>query len=70
MSKMKVEFKAKIDYDKYGGKYIALLDDEVIVASGEDVRKVWEEATKKYPSRDISLMHVSRPQLMILVTCK
>ncbi len=67
---MKVEFKAKIDYDKYGGKYIALLDNEIIVNSGEDVKKVWEDATKAYPKRKISLMHVPRPEMMILVVCK
>lgn len=67
---MKVEFKAQIDYDKYGGKYIALLDNETIVSSGEDVKEVWEEAKKEYPGRDISLMHVSKPQLMILIACK
>ncbi len=63
---MKVEFKVKIDYDKYAGKYIAILDDETIVGSGEDVKKVWEDAKNKYRKRDISLMKVSRPELMIL----
>ncbi|MBI2084044.1 MAG: hypothetical protein HYT70_00280 [Candidatus Aenigmarchaeota archaeon] len=66
---MKVEFKAKIDYEKYGGKYIAILDNETIVGGGEDVKEVWEEARKKYPDGKISLMKVSRPQLMILI-CK
>ena len=67
---MKVEFKATIDYDKYGGKYIALLDNEAIVSSGEDVRKVWEEAKKLYPGRKISLMHVRKPGLYVLIACK
>lgn len=67
---MKVEFKAKIDYDKYGGKYIALLDNETIVSSGEDVKQVWEEAKKTYPDRKISLMHVRKPGLYVLIGCK
>lgn len=67
---MKVEFKAQIDYDKYGGKYIAILDNETIISSGENAKDVWEEAKKKYPDRDISLMKVSLPELMILMTCK
>ena len=67
---MKVEFKAKIDYDKYGGKYIALLDNETIVASGENVREVWKEATTTYPDKKISLMKVPKPGLYVLIACK
>jgi len=66
---MKVEFKATIDYKKYGGKHIALLDNETIVASGEDLKKVWEEA-KKYPSERISFMKVPKGELMILISCR
>lgn len=62
---MKIEFKAEIDYEKYGGKYIALLDNETIVSSGEDVKKVWEEAKRKYPDRKISLMNVRKPGLYV-----
>lgn len=67
---MKVEFKVDIDYEKYGGKHIAILDNEVIVASGEDVKKVWEEAKRNYPNRKISLMKVMKPGLYILIACK
>lgn len=67
---MKVEFKVNIDYDKYGGKHIAILDNETIVANGKDFKKVWEEATKKYPSGRISFMKVPKAELMILVSCR
>lgn len=67
---MKVEFKVNIDYDKYGGKHIAILDNETIVGSGEDFKKVWEEAKNNYPDRDISFMYVRKPGLYILIACK
>lgn len=67
---MKVEFKINIDYDRYGGKYIALLDNKTIVTSGGDVKEVWEKAKKKYPDRKISLMKVPRPEIMILIACE
>ena len=67
---MKVEFKVNIDYDKYGGKHIAILDNKTIVASGEDFKKVWGEAKKNYPNRKISFMKVPKPELMILIICK
>lgn len=62
---MKVEFKVDIDYEKYGGKHIAILDNETIVASGEDFKKVWEEAKNKYPEGRISFMHVRKSELCI-----
>jgi len=67
---MKVEFKVNIDYEKYGGKHIAILDNEAIVASGEDFKKVWEEAKSKYPEGRISFMKVPKGELMILIACK
>lgn len=66
---MKVEFKVKIDYDKYGGKYIAIADD-AIITSGKNVRDVWEEAKRRHPNKKISLMKVPEPEMLVLMICK
>lgn len=66
---MKVEFKLEIDNEKYGGKYVAIVDDE-IVASGEDARTVWEMAKKAHPTKLPALMKVSKPGTYILMICK
>lgn len=40
------DFFVKSDLSKYKGQYIAIVDDKV-VSSGENAKKVWEEAKKK-----------------------
>ena len=40
------EFFIKTDFGKYKGKYVAIVDDKVI-ASGDNAKKVWEEAKRR-----------------------
>lgn len=41
-----LEMFVKSDLSEYRGLYIAIVDDKVI-ASGDNAKKVWEEAKKK-----------------------
>ncbi|MBR9699364.1 succinyl-CoA synthetase subunit alpha [Candidatus Woesearchaeota archaeon] len=40
----------KTDLSKYSGKWLAIIDKEV-VASGKDAKKIIAEAKKKYPNK-------------------
>ncbi|OGJ17077.1 hypothetical protein A3K73_01470 [Candidatus Pacearchaeota archaeon RBG_13_36_9] len=46
MASKEFEFFVKADLRKYSGRYVAIVDDKV-VASGENAKKVFEEAKKK-----------------------
>lgn len=45
-----IEWFSRADLSKYKGKYVAILDKKVI-AHGNNAKKVWEEAKKKYPKK-------------------
>jgi dihydroxyacetone kinase-like predicted kinase len=44
------EWFLKTDLSRYSGKWLAIVDNEV-VASGSDVNKIIEETKKKYPTK-------------------
>lgn len=46
MTSKEFEFFVKTDLRKYSGKYVAIVEDKV-VASGNNAKKVFEEAKKK-----------------------
>lgn len=70
MSTMKEKFKIEIDFTKYKGKYVALVDKK-IVASGENAKVVLEEAKSKYPKKEIVLRKIPEEETLILVIkCK
>ncbi|MBI2449813.1 succinyl-CoA synthetase subunit alpha [Candidatus Pacearchaeota archaeon] len=46
MASKEFEFYVKADLSKYKGKYVAIVDDKV-VASGDNAKRVFEEAKKK-----------------------
>ena len=50
---------------KYSGKHIAIVDDKV-VASGDDPKKVWEAAKKKYPRKKPVLAFVPKEDALVL----
>ena len=49
----------------YVGKWIAIVGDKVI-ASGNDGKKVFQEARKKYPKREPLIMKVPADRVMLL----
>ena len=63
------ELKISVDFSKYSGKYITIVDKK-IVATGEDVKIVVEETKKKFPKKKIELMKVSKPETLVLILCK
>jgi hypoxanthine-guanine phosphoribosyltransferase len=50
---------------RYSGKHIAIVDDKV-VASGDDPKKVWEVAKKKYPGKTPVLAFVPKEDALVL----
>ncbi len=59
------EFYVKTDLSKYGGKYVAIVENNV-VSSGDNAKKVWEEAKKKFPSKKPLLAKIPREETLIL----
>jgi len=51
---------------KYSGKHIAIVDNKV-VASGNDPKKVWEEAKKKHPKKKPVLAFVPKEETLVLI---
>jgi len=67
---MEQELKINIDFTKYKGKYIALVDEK-IVASGKNAKVVLENAKAKYPKKEIVLRKIPEEETLILVIeCK
>lgn len=52
---------------KYRGKHIAIVDDKV-VASGDDPRKVWEQAKKKCSEKQPVLAFVPKDETFVLLS--
>lgn len=59
------EFFVKTDLSRYGGKYVAIVEDEV-VASGDNAKKVLEEAKKKFPDKTPLLAKIPKKESLIL----
>ena len=51
---------------KYKGKYIAILGKRV-VASGVSVKKVWEEARKKYPKQLPTIAKIPKEEVLVML---
>lgn len=60
------EWYIEADVSKYAGKWIAIVDQKV-VANGEDAKKVYYEAKKKYPQKRPSLAKVPTKDLLVLL---
>lgn len=65
---MKEEFRINIDFSRYKGKYVALVDNKV-VSSGSSPKEVWEKAKKKYPKKTPELMKVPTGETLVLILC-
>jgi len=59
------EFYVKTDLSGYRGKYIAIIEDKV-VSSGDNAKKVLEEAKKKHPGKIATLAKIPREDTLIL----
>lgn len=56
---------SKADFNKYAGKYVAIIGKKV-VAFGENAKKVWEEAKKKFPDKTPTLAKIPKEELLVL----
>ena len=57
MKSKEFEFYLKADLSKYEGKYVAIIEDKVI-ASGDNAKKVLEEARRKIPDKTPTLAKI------------
>lgn len=61
-------FFLKADLSKYIGEWIAIVDDRII-AHGDDVKKIYNEAKAKYPKKRPLITKVPEKETMILILC-
>jgi hypothetical protein len=59
---------AALDFSKYQGKYVALINRRV-VASGNNARIVWAKAKKLMPAATPTLVKVPRDETLVLRVC-
>ena len=57
-----------VDFTKYRGRYVALVDDRV-VAAGRDARTVWKRAMTKKPSSVPTLVKIPKGETLVLIIC-
>ncbi len=60
------KLKINVDFSRYKGKYVAIVDDNIVV-SGDNAEKVLEEARSKYPKKKVVLRKIPEEETMILV---
>lgn len=64
MASKEFDFFVKADLRKYSGRYVAIVDDKVI-ASGDNAKKVFEEARKK-TGKIPTIAKIPREEALIL----
>ncbi len=57
-----------IDFSKYQGRYVALVDNHII-SSGKDAKTVWAKAKKKNPTAVPTLVKVPKGETLVLLLC-
>ena len=57
-----------VDFSKYRGRYVALVDNRVI-AAGKNAKTVWVRAKKKNPAAVPTLVKVPKGETLVLVVC-
>lgn len=65
MASKEFEFYVKANLKEYEGKYIAIVEDQV-VASGDNAKKVLEEAKRKFPHKTPALAKIPKEETLIL----
>ncbi len=58
------EWYIEADTEQYSGEWIAIVDGEVVV-SGDDAEKVYKEAERKYPGKELSIAKVPDKQILV-----
>ncbi|HLC68466.1 MAG TPA: DUF5678 domain-containing protein [Candidatus Bilamarchaeaceae archaeon] len=69
MTSKEFQFYLKADFHKYEGKYVAIVDEKV-VASGDTVTAVWEEARKKTGKEPYIAKIPTEDTLILVLRCK
>lgn len=64
----KRRFFVAIDFSRYRGKYVAIVQRRV-VASGYDAERVWQKVKRKYPGVRPELLKVSKGETLVLIVC-
>jgi len=59
------EWFVSADLNEYKRKHIAIVNQRV-VASGDNAKKVWEKAKRKYPDKEPLMAKVPEDDLLIL----
>jgi len=59
------EFYLKADLSRYKGKYVAIVEAQV-VGSGDNAKELLEEVTRKYPDKRPTLVKVPKEEALIL----
>lgn len=59
------QFYVNNDLSEYAGKWVAIVDEEV-VASGDNAKVVYEEALKKFPDRLPLLAKIPKDEILVL----
>ncbi len=62
--KQNYEFYLQTNLENYLGEWVAICDNK-IVSHGKDVKKVFEEAKKKYPTKNPLLTKVPSKETLI-----
>ena len=57
-----------VNFSKYRGRYVAVVDNRVI-AAGRDAKIVWARATKKNPKSLPTLVKVPQGETLVLIIC-
>lgn len=65
LSSPNYDFFLKMDTSKYKGEWVAISGNKV-VAHGKDAQKVYANAKKKVPIKDISLAKAPEEQMLVL----
>ncbi len=60
------EFYSVTDMSRYAGKWVAILDKEVI-ASGDDLKQVYEEAMKKAGNKEPLFARIPKEQETLIL---
>lgn len=55
----------KVNTSPYKGEWVAIAESR-IVAHGKDAQKVYKQAKKKGPTKDVSLAKVPTQQILVL----
>ncbi len=65
ITKEEINWFSKADFNMYAGKYVAIIEKKV-VAFGDNAKKVWEEAKRKFPDKTPALAKIPKEELLVL----